>query len=399
MKRRFPSLLFLPATMLFSAFAAGAEIPVEPYSSQPTAGEMAFVAQWKHFLLGQGDANAGRYVADLPFSFKCGERSSREWVTIETANIESGDWQDDKTRTHVLSWKDVQTSLYCEMKLTEFRDFPAFQWVVRVRNDGQTDSAKVHDFWGIDTCWNAADGSMPILHRSVGSPGHEDDFQFMSEIMHNSMWDKRRRIPMDTPTNARWGQTHAYHLPNDKRSSAVWLPFFNYQTGGDGLITGLGWSGAWRAYFDHQGGGKSTILAGVENFDSILHPGETVRSTLNLALYWQGEMLHGQNMFRRLVLEHYSPHIDGNWSSRRFPESSGAAFRRRSISRSSRRSRSMRFRWTSTGSTPVGTERASSRPIRSSKATGESWPATGARIRTGTTERSSRSATRRTRRE
>nr|MCU0981955.1 hypothetical protein [Pirellulaceae bacterium] len=166
---------------------------------------------------------------------------------------------------------DVQTALACEMQLTEFQGFPAFQWVVRVRNDGATDSAKLHDFWGIDTAWNAAEGSMPILHRSVGSPGHEGDFHLMSEVMHNSMWDQRRRIPMDTPTNARWGQTHAYHLPADKRSSAHWLPFFNYQTGGDGLISGLGWSGAWRAYFDHPGEGKSTILAGVENLDTILY--------------------------------------------------------------------------------------------------------------------------------
>lgn len=311
MKHRCPLLRLLPATLFLSAFAGGAEMPVEPYSSRPTSGEMAFVAQWKQFLLGQGEANAGRYVADLPFSFKFGERSSREWVKIETANIASGDWQEDKTRTHSLTWKDDQTSLVCEMDLTEFRDFPALQWVVRVRNEGQTDSAKVHDVWGVDTWWNASDGSMPILHRSVGSPGHEDDFQFRSEIMHNSVWDRRRRVPMDTPSNAAWAQVHSYHLPQDKRSSAQWLPFFNYQTGGDGLITGLGWSGAWRAYFDHQGGGKSTILAGVENFNSILHPGESVRSTLNLALYWQGEMLHGQNMFRRLVLEHYSPRIDG----------------------------------------------------------------------------------------
>ncbi|HOD49272.1 MAG TPA: alpha-galactosidase [Candidatus Hydrogenedentes bacterium] len=311
MKPRFFSLLFFPATMLFSAFASGAEIPVEPYSSQPAASETAFVAQWKQFLLKQGDASAGRYAADLPFSFRCGERSSREWVTIGTANIESGDWRNDGTRTHILSWRDAQTPLYCEMELTEFQDFPAFQWVVRVRNDGQTDSAKVHDFWGIDTCWDAADGSMPVLHRSVGSPGHEDDFHFMSEVMHNSMWDKRRRIAMDTPSNAAWAQAHSYLIPNDRRSSAIWLPFFNYQTGGDGLIAGLGWSGAWRAYFDHQGNGKSTIQAGVENFDSILHPGETARSTLNLVLYWQGEMLHGQNMFRRLVLQHYSPRVGG----------------------------------------------------------------------------------------
>ena len=236
--------LCFSAALFVSAFACGAEIPVEPYSSKPTASELAFVAQWKDFLLRQGQADAGRYVADLPFSFRCGERSSRDWVKIEAADIESGGWQDDKTRTHVLRWKDDQTSLSCEMKLTEFRDLPAFQWVVRLRNDGQTDSAKVHDFWGIDTYWNAADGSLPILHRSVGSPGHEDDFHFMSEVMHNSMWDKRRRIAMDTPTNAQWGQTHAYHLPTDNRSSAIWLPFFNYQTGGDGLITGLGWSGA-----------------------------------------------------------------------------------------------------------------------------------------------------------
>ena len=191
MKRRLLLLLLFPATVLFSAFARGGEIPVEPYSSKPTSGETAFVAQWKRFLLGQGDGNAGRYVNDLPFSFKCGGRSSREWVRIETAKIASGNWQSDKTRTHVLSWKDEQTSLSCEMRLTEFLGLPAFQWVVRVRNDGQTDSAKIGDFWGIDTYWNAADGSMPILHRSVGSPGHEDDFHFMSEIVIPNRRDSR----------------------------------------------------------------------------------------------------------------------------------------------------------------------------------------------------------------
>ncbi len=288
-----------------------ADISVEPYSSQPAACEMAFIGTWKSFLLNQGDADARRYVGDVPFSFRCGERSSREWVKIETAQIESGEWQADNSRLHILRWHDQQTSLTCEMHLTEFRDLPALQWTVRVRNDGPTDSAKVHDFWGIDTYWNAADGSMPLLHRSVGSPGHEDDFHFLTEVMQNSMWDKRRRIPMDTPTNAQWAQTHAYNLPYDKRASAIWLPFFNYQTGSDGLIIGLGWSGGWRAYFDHQGGGHSTILAGIENFDSVLHPGETARSTLNLALYWQGEIMHGQNMFRRLVLEHFSPRVDG----------------------------------------------------------------------------------------
>lgn len=293
------------------SLAAGSEERVEPYSSRAAASEMAFMEQWKRFLLGQGLPGPGRYIDDLPFSFRCGDRSSREWVRPGTARVDSGPWQEDGTRTHLLRWNDRQSSLACEMTLKEFRALPAFQWLVVVRNEGTGDSPRLHDFWAIDTCWNAADGSLPVLHRSVGSPGHEDDFQFRGEIMHNSMWDQRRRVPMDTTTNTRWGEAQAYNIPNDRRSSAVWLPFFNYQTGGDGLITALGWSGAWRAYFDHQGGGKSTILAGVENLDTILRPGEAVRSTLNLALYWQGELMHGQNMFRRLVLDHFTPRLNG----------------------------------------------------------------------------------------
>ncbi len=291
--------------------AGGDEVPVEPYASQPTADELAFVGRWKDFLLHRGQPQPERYGADLPFSFRCGDRSSREWVRIDTAQIESGDWQADQTRLHILRWRDSPSHLSCELRLTEFRGLPAFQWVVRVRNEGPGDSAKVHDLWGVDTYWHGADGAMPVLHRSVGSPGHEDDFQFRGEVMHNSMWDPRRRIAMDTPTNAQWARVHAYQLPHDRRSSAHWLPFFNYQTGGDGLITALGWSGAWRAYFDHRGGGRSTILAGTENLDTILHPGESVRSTLNLFLYWQGEVLHGQNLFRRVVRDHYSPHLGG----------------------------------------------------------------------------------------
>jgi len=305
----------LPAFLLLSFLclvtSSNAEFAIEPYRSTPTSAEMEFIKRWKGFLLQQGPPDTGRYVADVPFSFQCGDRSSREWVTVEAAKIQSEDWQSDNTRIHTLTWKDGQTSLVCQMTLKEFRDFPAFQWIVSVRNDGENDSAKVHDFWGIDTNWNAVGNVMPILHRSIGSPGHEDDFQFRGEVMHNSMWDKRRRIAMDSPTNATWAQAQSYLLPSDKRSSAIWLPFFNYQTGGDGLITGLGWSGAWRAYFDHNGEGKSTIRAGVENFDSILHPGETVRSTLNLVLYWKGELLHGQNMYRNLILEYFSPRVGG----------------------------------------------------------------------------------------
>ena len=76
MRLRFPARLYFPATMLFAACVCGAELPVEPYTSRPTASEMAFVTEWKNFLLRRGNAHEGRYGADLPFSFKCGAEAA-----------------------------------------------------------------------------------------------------------------------------------------------------------------------------------------------------------------------------------------------------------------------------------------------------------------------------------
>jgi hypothetical protein len=105
------ALMGIPVAMcLYFGSLSAAATPVEPYSSNRRP------ARWRSWHSGRtsccdkGDANTTRYTGDLPFSFKCGERSSREWVTIETARIESGDWQADKTRTHTLSWNDARTS-------------------------------------------------------------------------------------------------------------------------------------------------------------------------------------------------------------------------------------------------------------------------------------------------
>ena len=310
---RFLAFALLGLAALLTIFRpeifAADTIAVEPYTSAAGDAERAFARGWEDFLLGRGEAS-GRYSADLPFSFVCGERSSRQWVRLDTAQITSDEPAADGSRRHLLTWTDPETSLVCEMELFGFADFPALEWTVRLRNDGSADTPPIHDFFGLDTVWNG-DGSMPILHRSVGSPGHEDDFTFLHEIMHASMWNKARTISMNPDSNIAEANLRSYLLPSDTRSSAHWLPFFNYQTGSDGLIVALGWSGSWRADFRHNGDGNSSVQAGLGKFDSVLHPGETVRAPLVMVLYWTGEMMHGQNMFRRMVLDRYSPRIDG----------------------------------------------------------------------------------------
>lgn len=282
--------------LLFPAIARSDGVLVEPYSGKPTAGETRLMRQWRDFLLKRGEADAGRYSADVPFSFRCGERSSREWVKVADAQITSADWKGG-IRKHVLTWADPQTRLVCQMTMSEFSDFPALEWVVRLRNDGSGDSANVHDFKALDIAWNSPRGIMPLLHRSVGGPSIEQDFQFQTEVMHSSLWRKNRRIRMDSKSNADWMNALGDAcIPTDQRPSSVWLPMFNYQTADDGLIAALGWNGTWFAEFDHTGQGKSSLAAGMENLNARLRPGESIRSPLSMVMYWQGELMHAQNI-------------------------------------------------------------------------------------------------------
>jgi len=249
-----------------------------------------------------------RYSPDAPFSFRCGERSSRDWLRLEDAARRSSPWKDG-SRTHTLSWRDDVSGLQCEMELSEFAGFPAMEWVIRLRNDGSSDTGPIHDFKALDTIWQAtAKDVMPVLERSFGSDGREDDFQLVCEELRHSMWHAPRTVRMDSATNATFRKArNASYLPVDGRPSATWLPFFNLRTGDDGLVLSIGWSGEWFAEFAHDGAGATKISAGMEHVNLGLRPGESIRSPRILALYWQGESRHAHNLLRQFMLAWHCP--------------------------------------------------------------------------------------------
>ncbi len=294
--------------ILCFGMTADAKPPVEPYSSVPGEKELAFVSQWLGHLTRSGAvADESRYSPAIPMSFRCGDRSSADWVRVDNADIETGEWNND-TRLHTLRWKDEQSGLACEMQLTEYRDFPAMSWVVHLKNEGNADSANIHDFKALDFSWKRSDGTMPILYRSQGSDGRTDDFVFTGEEMRKSMWAHNRTVRMDYQANADFRRASNYSLfDSDTRPSATWLPFFNLKTGPDGLIVGIGWNGLWFAEIGHDGNGNCPISAGMQHLNTKLYPGESIRSPLMLVFYWSDEMMHGQNMFRRFVLKHFHP--------------------------------------------------------------------------------------------
>lgn len=289
-------------------------------SSDVRPEEMAVTSDWIRLLTDPGARSTDRpaderkrHSRDVPFSFACGVRSSRDWLKLENATRESGERQNGK-RLHLLRWRDPEAGLSCVMELTEFSDFPALEWVVRLRCDGTQETAPIADFKALDTVWTCGrNGEMPELRRAYGSDGRHDDFQYVCDELRQSMWDKGRTIRMDSAANAAFRKARngsPSFAPADGRSSATWLPFFNLRTGGDGLILAVGWSGRWFAEFAHDGGGKTAVSAGMEHLELKLRPGEEIRSPRMLMLYWQGAPIHGHNVLRQFVLKHHSPLVN-----------------------------------------------------------------------------------------
>ncbi|MFH1568335.1 MAG: hypothetical protein ABIL09_10105, partial [Gemmatimonadota bacterium] len=181
-----------------------------PDSSQVRPAEMAVARAWAALLTGTGPpstptsaaAPAPRHATATPFSFTCGARSSRDWLDLPALACDTGGWQGGR-RLHRLRWRDPETSIVCTMELTEFADYPALEWVVRLCNEGSADSAPIAAFKALDVHWTCArEGETPELRRALGSDGRRDDFQYVCEELRQSMWDTARTVRLDSAANA-----------------------------------------------------------------------------------------------------------------------------------------------------------------------------------------------------
>ena len=92
-------------------------------------------------------------------------------------------------------------------------------------------------------------------------------------------------------------------------SSNEQLPFFNIETPENrGVLLGLGWTGNWRADFTASGS-ELEVKAAMPGTHFRLHPGEQVRGPRVLLVFWNGQCLHGHNMLRHVIYEHYLPRM------------------------------------------------------------------------------------------
>jgi alpha-galactosidase len=193
--------------------------------------------------------------------------------------------------TEVRTYRDPATGLALTLHIRRFDKFAALEWVAEFENTGAADTPVIEDVLPLDVAVALTEREQARLHHANGSSCRIDDF-----------------LPITTslPPN-----TQKVLTPEGGRSSNGVLPFMNLQREGCGMVLAVGWSGQWTATFERKDDCLQ-IAAGMERTHLVLKPGEKIRTPRMLVIPWEGDdPSKGNNLLRRLLLEHYLPRLNG----------------------------------------------------------------------------------------
>lgn len=264
------------------AFVAAVLMVVRAFAVN-AAPELQARADWlaRHF---------GTNTVALPFSFSYGGRASTEllpgWKMEQGSPKPAGSRQQHTTRL-----ADPATGLVVQLEVTEYTNHPAVEWVIYFENTGTNDTPILERVLALDLPLDAP-ASNTVVHYAKGATCSMDDYRPLSELMVQG--------------------AHLHLQAGGGRSSSDFLPFFNWETPQrGGVVMGLGWSGEWAADFTQPEPKRTRVQAGLALTHLKLHPGERIRTPRVALLFYEGDWVRGQNLWRRFLLEQHRPTVNG----------------------------------------------------------------------------------------
>ena len=225
------------------------------------------------------------------FSFRYAGQSFKN--ILDTWKITQGKKQLDKNRLEkVMALEDPQSSLSVLCSTIVYQDFSAREWVVWFENKGRQDTEIFEEIQSLNLHMTGLAEDSFILHYALGDHNSEQSFSPQS-----------KKLEPNTKT--------VFH-PRAGRSSDPYLPFFNLQSKGGGVIIAIGWSGQWQAEFERNADGSLAVRAGPQTAHFKLHPGEKVRVAKIVTIEWKGDdPLAGNNLLRQFMLKYVFPRRNG----------------------------------------------------------------------------------------
>lgn len=239
----------------------------------------------------------GRGLAEtIPFSFKYGGQSSALLLAHWKREVTALPPADGRER-HTVTWTDERSGLQVACEITLFSDFPAVEWLLRLRNMGDKDSAILENIRPLDLGIGVGEKETVVFHHAKGSTyeawrfNPRDDFAAIDTVLASG---------------------EQLTLPSAGAVSQTCLPYFNLEWQGGGLAGALGWTGQWELSVQRPDDRKLVLQAGQQLTHLKLLPGESIRTPRVLLVQWRGDdRFRGHNLLRRLLLAHYVPRANG----------------------------------------------------------------------------------------
>ena len=249
------------------------------WAATPTRSEMAEARKWAAARFQGTKANLAP-----PFTFVYAGKPSGDFLKRWTSKSTSNKLSEGRT-ARTTTYTDPATGLQVRCESIEYSEYPAVEWILYFKNTGTKDTGIVENILPMDLSVTS-DKCEFTIHHANGTHDDIADFQPFDDVL---------------------AANGKLELKSDPWPSTSALPFFNAECGGHGIIAGIGWTEGWAANFVRDGEKSLSVKVGPSLGHFLLHPGEEVRSLRMLALFWQGDAIHGHNLWRQLLLKHYSP--------------------------------------------------------------------------------------------
>ncbi|MDO8303399.1 MAG: alpha-galactosidase [Sedimentisphaerales bacterium] len=230
--------------------------------------------------------------AQPPFSFTYGGKSSRELLKSWKFDSEHKNLDNNRI-AHNLTWQDPQTGLQIRWAGLEYTDFKSIEWTIYLTNTGKTDTSLLENINALDVNFIRGKGKEYNLRHWNGTFVTADDFGPKSTLL-------------DT------GKSLSFYPTGRSISTGGNWPYYNLETGDEGIILVVGWPGNWYANYQRDSDNGLHVTAGQKIAHFKLLPGEMVRSPLIVLQFWKGgDWIDAQNTWRQWMIRHNIPHQDG----------------------------------------------------------------------------------------
>ena len=191
-----------------------------------------------------------------------------------------------------------------------YGDTPTADVKTVVENTSTTKrSAVLKNFYAIDASFQLAKAGGDInLTTLVGSYAKARDFDMVERNLTTEF--VQPVLSGSVVTN----QHSVFYTTTSKgfSSSGDGFPYFDLVGDNKGVMMAIGWSGQWEGSFKKDTAGNAILRARQQYLSTYLEPGEKIEAPRIVLTYFEGDREYGHNIWREMMLSHYTPDNDND---------------------------------------------------------------------------------------